>query len=242
MMMEQITPPQASVSEAFGDPADVGLFAEEEAVVRGAVDARRREFATVRWCARRALADLGEDAVPVLPCADGAPEWPGTLLGSLTHCSGYRAAVVGRATDFLMLGIDAEPHAPLPEDTLPLIARPAERRRLRALAAVDSAVHWDRLLFCMKEAVFKAWCPFSGQELDFGDADFTIDSQTGTFAARVLSPPYLTEGPRRDSLCGRWMVCDGLALTLIAVPVTQEAEQKGRISAAREPHIARGAA
>ncbi|MGW1719875.1 hypothetical protein [Streptomyces sp. NPDC002156] len=47
---------------------------------------RRHEFATVRRCAREALAALGLQPVPILPDRHGAPHWPATLLGSLTHC------------------------------------------------------------------------------------------------------------------------------------------------------------
>ncbi|MFD4262659.1 4'-phosphopantetheinyl transferase [Streptomyces sp. NPDC058534] len=220
-MIERILPAGLALSEAFDDPADATLFPEEAAVVRNAVDSRRREFTTVRMCARRAVADLGLAPVPVLPGVGGAPRWPETVVGSLTHCSGYRAAVLGRSTDFAMIGIDAEPHAPLPEGILDATALATERRHLRLLAAADPGVHWDRLLFCMKEAVFKAWYPFTGRALDFEDADITIDLDESTFSARILAPHTLPGGARLNRLDGRWLAGDGLALAAIAVPTTR---------------------
>ena len=53
----------------------------------------------------------------------------------MTHCEGYRAAALVRAGDLASLGIDAEPHAPLPEGVLAAVALPTEADRLRRLAA-----------------------------------------------------------------------------------------------------------
>ncbi|MET7718818.1 4'-phosphopantetheinyl transferase, partial [Streptomyces sp. NPDC005407] len=52
-----------ATAEAFHDPAVpegwLPLLPEEEPLVAGAVEERRREFAEVRACARRALGRLG---------------------------------------------------------------------------------------------------------------------------------------------------------------------------------------
>ncbi|MQS37792.1 4'-phosphopantetheinyl transferase, partial [Streptomyces katsurahamanus] len=61
---------------AFDDTADIPLFPEEEAALARAVERRRREFTTVRGCARRALAGLGLSAAPLVPGVRGAPVWP----------------------------------------------------------------------------------------------------------------------------------------------------------------------
>ena len=42
----------------------------------------------------------------------------------MTHCAGYRAAAVARASDVVTIGIDAEPHAVLPEGVLEVVALP----------------------------------------------------------------------------------------------------------------------
>lgn len=111
---------------------------------------------------------------PVLPGERGAPRWPEGLVGSMTHCDGYRAAALVRATDLASLGIDAEPHTPLPDGILPSVSLPAERVRLARLTAGQPAVHWDRLLFSAKESVYKTWFPLTGKWLDFEEADIEI--------------------------------------------------------------------
>ena len=106
------------------------MFSIEAAAVAGAVAERRREFGTVRYCAREALRQIGVPAVPILPDVDGAPRWPVGVVGSMTHCAGYRAAVVARSGELCGVGIDAEPHAALPDAALDLVLRDEERARL----------------------------------------------------------------------------------------------------------------
>jgi 4'-phosphopantetheinyl transferase EntD len=111
------------------------------------------------------------------------------------------------------IGIDAEPHQPLPGSVLPVVSLPAERAALTALAAGHPGVCWDRLLFCAKESVYKAWFPLTRQWLGFQQAEITI-MDYGIFEARLLVP-----GPSLTGFTGRWLVRDGLVLTAIAEPV-----------------------
>lgn len=136
-MIEEVLPDSVVAVESRGDDeaCHAALHPEEEVVVARAVEKRRREFTAVRACARRAMARLGVPPQPILPGERGAPRWPEGLRGSMTHCDGYRAAALVRATDLASLGIDAEPHGPLPDGVLNSVALPAERERLAVLAA-----------------------------------------------------------------------------------------------------------
>ncbi len=203
-------------AEAFGDVACSTPFAAEGAAVAGAVAGRRSEFATVRHCARRALKQLGVPAVPILPDANGAPLWPAGVVGSMTHCAGYRAAAVARSGDLAAVGIDAEPHAPLPPDVLELVARPEERAELTALEEARPDLHWDRILFSAKEAVFKAWFPLTRRWLDFTDVGTTLHPD-GTFRARPWLQAPRASGIDLRSFNGRWSVGRGLILTATSV-------------------------
>ena len=100
------------------------------------------------------------------------------MVGSITHCAGYRACAVARAAHVAGVGIDAEPHAPLPAGVLGQIARPEERPLLARAGRTEPAVHWDRLLFCAKEAVYKVWFPLAACWLGFEDAVLTLDPAT----------------------------------------------------------------
>ena len=199
--------------ESFADPPEAVLFPEEEAVIARAVPKRRREFTTARHCARAALATLGVPPVPILPGARGAPIWPAGFVGTMTHCAGYRAAAVARADRVASIGLDAEPHQPLPAGVLPLVTLPEEREWLTDHAQRRPDVHWDRLLFCTKEAVYKGWFPLAQRWLGFQDARVTIDLD-GTFEARLLvDGPTVLGGERLAGFEGRWLVSDGLILT-----------------------------
>ncbi|GGW73017.1 4'-phosphopantetheinyl transferase family protein [Streptomyces xantholiticus] len=200
------------------DDATGVLFPEEEDCVARAVPKRRREFTTVRLCARAALRRLGHPPAPLLPGRRGAPRWPDGVIGSMTHCDGYRAAVVARAEDGLSLGIDVEPDGPLPEGVLDVVALPAEQDQLALLGARRPTVHWERLLFSAKESVFKTWYPLTGRELDFHEAHVTVDLASGTFSARLLVPGPVIGGRRLSSFTGRWAADGGLVMTAIALP------------------------
>jgi 4'-phosphopantetheinyl transferase EntD len=217
-MIESILTAGETSAEAFGDPPDVVLFPEEEALVARAVDKRRREFAAARACARTALAGLSVAPAPILSGERGAPQWPPGIVGSITHCAGYRAAAVARACDMLTVGLDAEPDEVLPDGVLSLISLPGERARLRDLAVAAPGTCWDRLLFCAKETVYKAWFPLTRRWLDFEEADVTINPAEGTFEARLLVAAPEVGGLPLTGFTGRWQASGGLIVTAIARP------------------------
>ncbi|MGW3285632.1 4'-phosphopantetheinyl transferase family protein [Streptomyces sp. NPDC001002] len=224
-MIEELLPPEVVAVEVLGDDGSepAPLYPEEAAVVERAVAKRRREFALVRACARRAMEKLGVPPGPLLPGERGAPGWPAGLVGSMTHCDGYCAAALVRAGDLASLGIDAEPHGPLPEGVLDAVSLPAEAVRLRALAQERPGVHWDRLLFSAKESVYKAWFPLTGQWLEFTEADIEVfldpgEPLHGTFRAELLVPGPLVGRRRVSHFEGRWTVQRGLVATAISVP------------------------
>ena len=82
----------------YTDPPDLAPLPEEEPLIAKSVAKRRNEFITVRYCARLALEELGVPPVPILKGEKGEPCWPDGVVGSLTHCEGFRGAAVGRTT------------------------------------------------------------------------------------------------------------------------------------------------
>ncbi|WP_155055910.1 4'-phosphopantetheinyl transferase family protein [Streptomyces blattellae] len=222
-MIDELLPASVVAVETYGDDEPAPLYPEEEAVVARAVDKRRREFATVRACARRAMEKLGVPPQPVLPGERGAPGWPAGLVGSMTHCEGYHAAALVRATDLASIGIDAEPHHPLPEGVLAAVSLPTEGPRLTSLSVLRPDIHWDRLLFSAKESVYKAWFPLTRQWLDFAEADIEISAEpgerwAGAFRAELLVPGPSVGGRRLGHFAGRWTVQRGLVATAVSVP------------------------
>ncbi|HWR47553.1 MAG TPA: 4'-phosphopantetheinyl transferase superfamily protein [Pseudonocardiaceae bacterium] len=221
-LIEKILPDEVASAEAFDDPPEAVLYPGEAEVISRAVDKRRREFRTVRHCARQALRQLGLPPVPVLRGEHGEPQWPSGVVGSMTHCGGYRAAAVAHSCDLRSLGIDAEPHQPLPAGVLDVIAGDEEQGSLSELAAADSATCWDRILFCAKETVYKAWFPLTHRWLGFDDAAVTItpgttDPAQGSFSARLLVPGPTITGETLTRLEGHWLRGDGLVITTIVL-------------------------
>ncbi|MGZ5363763.1 MAG: 4'-phosphopantetheinyl transferase PptT [Mycobacterium sp.] len=207
-----------AAAEMYTDPPELAPLPEEEPLIAKSVAKRRNEFITVRYCAREALGELGVAPVPILKGEKGEPCWPDGIVGSLTHCEGFRGAAVARRDAIRSVGIDAEPHDVLPKGVLDAISLPGERTELQAL---PSGLHWDRILFCAKEATYKAWFPVAHRWLGFEDAHITFDvdgnGTSGGFESRIMIDPSVPSGPPLQTLSGRWSVRDGLTLTAIVL-------------------------
>ncbi|CDQ43832.1 MULTISPECIES: 4'-phosphopantetheinyl transferase PptT [Mycolicibacterium] len=218
MLLPAVVPELVSTAELYDDPPDLTPLPEEAPLVARSVAKRRNEFVTVRHCARIALGEIGVPPVPILKGDKGEPCWPDGVVGSLTHCDGFRGAVVGRQGQVRSVGIDAEPHGVLPKGVLDAISLPVERHQISALPA---ELHWDRILFCAKEATYKAWYPLTHRWLGFEDAHitFTVDGTgtAGTFRSTILVDPAAEHGPPLNALDGRWSVAGGIALTAITL-------------------------
>jgi 4'-phosphopantetheinyl transferase EntD len=224
VLMPSVLPATAmgdlAYSEVYSDPPGLAPLPEEEPLIAKSVAKRRNEFITVRHCARIALGELGVPPVPILKGDKGEPCWPDGVVGSLTHCTGYRGAVVGRSAAVRSVGIDAEPHDVLPDGVLDAISLPEERSEI-TLKLPDS-LHWDRILFCAKEATYKAWFPLTKRWLGFEDAHITFEpdgpgSAVGGFVSRILIDGEALAGPPLTALRGRWSVDRGLVLTAIVL-------------------------
>lgn len=210
-----LLPPDVACREAIGERAYVELFAAEQVVAAGYPPHRRAEFATGRACAHEALAALGLRAQAIVPGPAGDPVWPADVVGSITHCAGYRAAAVGLAASYAGIGIDAEPHQPLPAGVLPAVAGPDELAALAGLPADGTA--WDRVLFSAKEAAYKAWFPrVRGSVLATG------------IVVRLHPDGRFDAAIDGWALPGRWAATPALVHAAVAVPRRPPAYPGGR--------------
>lgn len=204
-------------SECFGDVSLEHLYPQELALISNSVFARQKEFSTARWCARKAMQQLGYPPSPILRGINREPLWPEGLVGSITHCLGYRAAVLARNKYYHSIGIDAEPHLPLPNDVLITITSEEERKHLLDLKKYQGNFKWDRILFSIKESIFKSWYPITHTWLDFNEANIYIDPLNGVFEAKLLLKCHKI-WPYSTNIQGKWIVSDRLIRTLSIVP------------------------
>lgn len=213
--MAKLVPRQVHCVEMRTDVSPKTLFPSERVAVTRAVPTRQAEFATVRACARMALSELGIKPAPIGRGLSGAPIWPTGVVGSMTHCKRYRAAAVSLEGGAAAIGIDAEVHAPLPSGVIELVARPEEIIALEGLARDDPAVSWDRLLFSIKEAAYKAFFPLTGQQLSFTDVSVDVARAQGTFDADILVPGLGAPSCQLRCMRGLFDVGDDLLLTAV---------------------------
>jgi 4'-phosphopantetheinyl transferase EntD len=188
-VIEQLVPPGARAAELFGD------------VDGRPGDAAGRLADQLLRAARAGSGLRGHGPA-------GEPLWPAGFRGSITHCDGYIAVVVAAEADLPCLGVDAEPAAPLPDGVLAEIALPAELRRLARIATWDASVPWDRLLFCAKEAVYKAWYPAERSWLDFADIEVW-------FGSRQLRMMVRSPAGGRVGYRGSWLSGGGLLVVAV---------------------------
>ncbi|WP_298088585.1 4'-phosphopantetheinyl transferase [uncultured Corynebacterium sp.] len=191
-------PAHSSFRQLWTHGNDLGnynsLDPAERNLVAGAVDSRKAEFGDARWCAHRAIEELTgkPSAKPILRGERGMPIWPNQITGSMTHTNGFRAAVVAPRLLVRSIGVDAEIAQPLPEGVLASIASERELSRMGETGLACA----DRLLFCAKEATYKAWFPLTGRWLGFEDADIDLRAD-GTFISYILvrpTPVHFIEG------------------------------------------------
>jgi 4'-phosphopantetheinyl transferase EntD len=143
------------------------LAQEEAPFAERMIERRRQEFAAGRASAHRALRRLGAADAPIRVAERREPVWPQGVVGSITHCEGFCAAVVGHATIIAGLGIDAEPARALDLETRDLVLTAAEQEGLSQLPLPPGV--WATVGFVAKEALFKAIYPRWGREIAFED-------------------------------------------------------------------------
>lgn len=172
-------------------PGDAeALWPEEAATLRRAVPGVRAQSGAARIVARGLMARLGQ-APAAIPRATGAPpRWPAGLVGSLAHDPDYAVAVLGRAERWRGLGVDLEPALPLPEGVLEEIATPYE------IARLDPGGIGGRLVFAVKEALYKAVNPIDGCDLGFHDVEVDLAAGLCRTATGWRLPVACVAAPR----------------------------------------------
>jgi 4'-phosphopantetheinyl transferase EntD len=191
----ELFPPFVAVAVAPAHEDYPSRHGEEMELVARAVARRRREFLSGRFSAHRALRAIDLDDGPILVGPRREPLWPPGAVGSIAHAGEWSVAVAARAGDARSLGVDLEMLEPRLEAAVDRLVRtPAERKRHPGAG---------KLVFSVKESVYKTLFPLTGQALEFEEVDVALDFANGAFAADV--------GP--TTVTGRFTVVGGYVVS-----------------------------
>jgi 4'-phosphopantetheinyl transferase EntD len=186
--------------------AGATLFPAEIAASVSMSARRRAAFCAGRACARAALARLGAPAAAIAIGPARAPVWPSGIVGSISHTDNIVAAVVARDPPIGGVGLDLEDDEPFDDPALVrLVCRPEE---LGPASDPSDPANRQRgkLLFVVKEAVYKLYQPLAGAFLDFHDVRVTLDEAAGVFWAELT-------GARPREIAGRRAMIGGFVRT-----------------------------
>ncbi len=150
---------------------------------------RKAEFFSGRSCAHMALKSAGWPNLPVLRDRNRSPLWPFSTIGSITHGASLAAAIVGKPhSGVIGLGIDIEDLS----------------RKIKTDITKHTLTDWEierwghspgevsreaRIIFSIKEAIYKCFNPIDRIYLGFHDAEI-IEMNTTSFKARLLKEPF----------------------------------------------------
>lgn len=187
----------------------VADLADRYALAPASSEKRRREFLTGRYLAEGALRGLG-CANPFVPAhADRSPVWPEGFCGSISHTDQLCAVVVARRRAVRSVGLDIEPCGSLSAELVPYVCHPGD----------DAGPEDPTVIFCAKEAFYKAWYPVTRIMLDFADVRVAVTPE-GRVEARVEARLEGRAAPSPDlaGMSGRLIRLGGHLLVAFALP------------------------
>jgi 4'-phosphopantetheinyl transferase EntD len=186
------------------------LLPGERPFIERAVESRRQEFATGRVLARGLLDGLGYPDFELLREEDRTPGWPAQVVGSITHSKAFCVVAVGRATEFRGVGIDLEPDKSTDSDIERVVCRGPEHDWVASAGEADRGRRC-RIVFSVKEAVYKAFYPRTRTFWSFQDVGVSIDLEAGSYLAE------LPEGTGLAKVTGRVACRSGWIVSAVAV-------------------------
>lgn len=125
---------------------------------RGGSERRRRESADARMLAHEMLARRGVRDAEIARHEKGFPIWPNGWVGSLSHSSGWVAAIQGRGAALRGVGVDIECPTRMKPAMWVHIMTAREREALAVFDQRGGALQ-ATAVFGAKEALFKTLSP-----------------------------------------------------------------------------------
>jgi 4'-phosphopantetheinyl transferase EntD len=158
----------------IADGDELALLPAEIPAFAGSVLKVRRASGAARIVGRALLSRFGQASCAIPKSTAGMPVWPAGIVGSLAHDAKVAIAAIAAQSDFQSVGIDIEPAEALAPDLLDIVATAKERER------IEDDPFRGRLLFSIKEAVYKAVYPLDRMFLDHHDVEVSFADGTAT--------------------------------------------------------------
>ena len=166
--------PQGALAAELRGRADPGaLYPDEARHLQRAVPKRAEEFAAGRLCARLLLREFGINDFAIEVGTHRQPLWPEALVGSITHTTGFCAAVVAPKKCLRSVGIDTEITGSVKTELWRNICTPAETTWLGSLPKSEQLAA-ATLIFSAKEAFYKCQFALTQERLGFQDVSVAL--------------------------------------------------------------------
>ena len=172
-LLRELFPQGALTAELRGGGDPGALYPEEARYLQRAVRKRAEEFAAGRLCARLLLREFGIQNFPIEIGAHRQPLWPESMVGSITHTTGFCAAVAAPKKCLRSVGIDTEIAGSVKTELWRGICTPAETAWLRTLPESEQPAA-ATLVFSAKEAFYKSQFPLTQEFLGFHDVSVEL--------------------------------------------------------------------
>ena len=134
---------------------------------------RLADFSTGRYCATKALEQIGIENAIIPIGKDREPIWPEGIVGSISHCDSLTGAIVAKSSDHISLGLDIEEIGRVTPDLWDLVFTENEKNYLSGLSEKEVLVQ-STVIFSAKEAFYKFQHPITLTFLDFLDVEVTL--------------------------------------------------------------------
>jgi 4'-phosphopantetheinyl transferase EntD len=186
------------------------LYPAEMALVEGSASKRKTDFSTGRFCARKALEQLGIDQTEILTDPGKQPIWPEGIVGSISHSSMLTGAIVGKSRNIVSVGLDIENIGGVELNMWDILFLESERQFLNSLNEEERNIY-PTLLFSLKESFYKFQYPLTRQFLEFNEVEFNMKDEQ--ISMKVLKEDYKMEY-RLGELQFHWTLADQQLITL----------------------------
>ncbi|MBU2515057.1 4'-phosphopantetheinyl transferase superfamily protein [bacterium] len=182
-------------------------------------DKRRNEFLTGRHCAHQTFRQIGFPDLPILKSRNRSPIWPFNIVGSISHGADLAAAIIRKLhSNICGIGIDIEDLSrKIRTNITDYVLTPWEVNRW--IKNRKELTLETRLIFSIKESIYKCFQPIDRIALGFHDAEITDITQQ-SFTARLLKNPFKTESGLPLIVTGKVFVKNSIVLSAIKADIS----------------------